>query len=148
MFANIVFIGILVVPIVIYIIARIQESTLARNNKKKDTRSDYDSKILVDLSQCKLSSRTSSYTKEGDNYSPRSSVFPLLDTKHQNNTTIDMHGTFVDFTHNAKKYIGGPIDKDQISAHVRLLQKKTTFIYYNQANPSDYFFDLSFMNEE
>ena len=89
------------------------------------------------------------YTIEGDSYSARPSIFPLLDTKHQNNnTTIEMHATFVEFTHNAKKYIGGPIDKDQISTHVRLLQKKTTFIYYNQANPADYFFDLSFMYEE
>jgi hypothetical protein len=148
MFGKIVFISIIAIPILIYLVSKVFEMVANRKAKEDAPKRSYDSKILVDLSKCELKSNVSTDLVEIGNYQSRPNAFMLLtQNKSSDVKTQDKHCTFIEYNHELKKYVGGPVYKDIISVQVRMFKKKHTYIYFDQADPLKYYFDLEFLYE-
>jgi hypothetical protein len=107
----------------------------------------YADKILVDLDQCEVMS--SDYTTQPFSPSLTSPMSTVMnpDVYSHDPYLNTVQSTYLTYVYEGKKYVGGPVKKGEIAARVLMMEKKTTYIYYNRSNPDKYYFDLRFMNE-
>jgi hypothetical protein len=52
--------------------------------------------------------------------------------------------TYVRYEKEGRKFISSPIGRGKIPLQLLFMEKKTTWIYYNEDDPDMYFFDLKF----
>ena len=110
---------------------------------KKQIPFTYKGLIVVNLDECEILSSTLRNEEPQPNIMlPFSSALNLILSR---SSERDKTVSYIRFKKDGRVYISDPINKSQIGVKAALIQKKTTNIYFDENNMSNYYFDTNFM---
>lgn len=106
----------------------------------------YSKRITVELAKCELYATTFYNEREERNPSPFNPIGSIFDPNLYDSGQDAPRGrVYVKYVENNVRYVSAPIDESRESIQIKFEKQKIAYIYIDENNTENYYFDLDFL---